>query len=177
MKELRALLPLRFEDLQRDFAVGVVGSGSQSLDDPQPYHELIDSGLLAESIIASAAVPVLFSPVNIPSAGNGPYMDGGVACRIGLDLWRRHRQHQRHQPSNDDVRPALVHLIGRSSPFSGNDSLQTLGKNVAVVRSPKSRASLWNLNGYDIQFEAARERGLEALRPLADMKKTTAAAS
>ncbi|KAL4522818.1 hypothetical protein Ndes2526B_g00851 [Nannochloris sp. 'desiccata'] len=177
MKELRALLPPRFENLERDFAVGVVGRGSQSLDDPQPYHELIDSGLLAESIVASAAVPVLFSPVDIPGGNNGPYMDGGVACRIGLDIWRRHRQHQRHQPSNDDVRPALVHLIGRSSPFSGNDSLGTLGKNVAVVCSPKSRASLWNLNGYDLQFEAARERALEVLTPLADVKKTTAVAS
>jgi len=168
MKELKALLPLRFEELELDFAVGVVGRGSQSSDDPQPYHELIDSGLLAESIVASAAVPVLFSPVIIPSASNGPYMDGGVACRIGLDLWRRHRQHQRHQPSKVDVnvRPALVHLISRSSPFSGNDSLETLGNNVAVVRSPKSRASLWNLNGYDIQFEAARERAARGLESL-----------
>jgi predicted acylesterase/phospholipase RssA len=171
MKELRALLPPRFEDLQRDFAVGVVGRGSQSIDDPQPYHELIDSGSsLAAACVASAAVPVLFSPVDIPSANHGPYMDGGVACRIGLDLWRRHRKQTR---GDSDVNPALVHLIGRSSPFSGNDSLDNLGKKVAVVRSPKSRASLWNLNGYDIQFEAARERAYEALRPLADAKKTT----
>ncbi len=185
MDELRSLLPPTFEELERDFAVGVVGRGSHSVDDPQPFHELIDSGLLAESIVASAAVPVLFSPVDIPSANNGPYIDGGVACRIGLDLWRRHRHHHHHHQTEhtntnnnkNEVTPALVHLIGRSSPFSGNDSLENLGKNVAVVRSPKSRASLWNLNGYDIQFEAARERALEVLGPLAEVKRKTTAAA
>ena len=175
MKELRTLLPSTFQELQRDFAVGVVGCTPHTLEDPHPYHELIDSGLLAESIVASAAVPVLFSPVDIPSANNGPYIDGGVACRIGLDLWRRHRHHQHTSHNNNshknDVRPALVHLIGRSSPFSGNDSIDTLGENVVVVQSPKSRASLWNLNGYDIQFEAAKERALRELKPLAEMAK------
>ena len=156
MDELRGLLPERFEGLQRDFAVGVVGSRTTT-------HELIDRGPLAEAIMASAAVPVLFCPVNIPESRNPPYVDGGVACRIGLDLWRRHRVQGEQDVAN---RPALVHLIGRSSPFSGNDSLSTLGDNAAVVCSPKSGASLWDLSGFDAQFEASRQRALVALREM-----------
>jgi hypothetical protein len=51
-------------------------------------------------------------------------MDGGIKCRIGLQLWRQHRY------GGDTVAapPAVVHLIGRSSPFSGNDSTLGLGE-------------------------------------------------
>ena len=156
IKELKTLLPPRFEDLQRDFACGVVGIGGGQ------HHELIDSGdSIAEAVVASAAVPVMFSPVKIPSASNGLYVDGGVACRIGLDLWRKHRN-----SNNNNTRPAVVHLIGRSSPFSGYDSLETIGENVSVVCSPKSNASLWDLSGFDEQFEASRARAVPVLEAL-----------
>ena len=122
IEELRGLLPPTFEDLDKNFAVGVVGIGSRDYIGKQ--HELIRTGPLPEAIVASAAVPVMFSPVNIPDSRNGPYIDGGVACRIGLNLWREHREQDRE----DEPHPALVHLIGRSSPLSGNDSLETIGK-------------------------------------------------
>lgn len=113
---LRTLLPPRFEELQRDFAVGVVSRDTGA-------HELIDRGDLAEAVVASAAVPVLFRPVPLrQGASAGPYIDGGVACRIGLDLWRRHR-YPGVQPA-----PAIVHLITRSSRFSGNDDTSNLGE-------------------------------------------------
>ena len=147
MEELRALLPPTFEDLQRDFAVSVVGLTS-SIEDAShggasesssggkfDRHELIDTGSIAEAVVASAAVPVLFSPVDIPRAKRNPYMDGGVACRIGLDLWRRCRSSEGESVNgngmlhkNGGPRPAVIHLIGRSSPFSGNDSLDSIGE-------------------------------------------------
>jgi predicted acylesterase/phospholipase RssA len=119
---LRGLLPQRFEDLQRDFAVGVVSSRQGGRE-----HELLDSGSLAEAVVASAAVPVLFRPVHVPGRRAGPYIDGGVRCRIGLDLWRQHRYAQGGRPA-----PALVHLIGRSSPFSGNDATGDLGERLGL---------------------------------------------
>lgn len=112
-RTLETLLPATFEDLQKEFAVGVVGSAG---------HELIASGSLAPAVVASAAVPVLFAPVRIPGSKHNPYIDGGVECRIGLDLWRRCRRGGGAQG------PAVVHLIGRSSPFSGNDDTAGLGK-------------------------------------------------
>lgn len=120
VRTLQTLLPPRFEDLQRDFAVGVVGANG---------HELIDSGTLAEAVVASAAVPVMFSPMHVPGAANNPYIDGGVACRIGLGLWRQHRC------LTDRPVPAVIHLIGRSSPFSGNDSIDELGKEIVCLSS------------------------------------------
>jgi predicted acylesterase/phospholipase RssA len=115
VEALRALLPPRFEELPREFAVGVVSRGGA--------HELVNSGSLPEAVAASAAVPVLFQPVHIPGTRDGPYIDGGVRCRIGLDLWRRQRYAHGAPPP-----PAVVHLIGRSSPFSGNDNTSGLGE-------------------------------------------------
>lgn len=50
-------------------------------------------------------------------------MDGGIHCRIGLGLWRE----QKYGASPGAAPPAVVHLIGRSSPFSGNDDTRGLG--------------------------------------------------
>ena len=51
----------------------------------------------------------------------GPFQDGGVADRIGLDIWTSYRQMHGHAAADP---PALVHLIARSSPFSGTELLQ-----------------------------------------------------
>ena len=126
MKELSGLLPGSFEELEGDFAVGVVGLGRRT--HAEDKHEFIDTGSLPQAIVASAAVPVLFSPVRIPTADNNPYMDGGVACRIGLQLWRQNRTEVGEEPN-----PAAVHLIGRSTPFSGNDSLENLGAKLIII--------------------------------------------
>lgn len=58
-------LRCRFEDLDREFAVGVVSSEGQ--------HVLIDAGPLPEAVAASAAIPVVFSAVEVP--GDSPGTD------------------------------------------------------------------------------------------------------
>lgn len=51
-------------------------------------------------------------------------MDGGVHCRIGLQLWRQHK----YGGSPAAAPPSVVHLITRSSPFSGNDDTSDFGE-------------------------------------------------
>ena len=58
VKRLKQFLPARFEDLDRDFAVGVVSSEGK--------HMLIDKGPLAEAVAASAAIPLVFQGVELP---------------------------------------------------------------------------------------------------------------
>lgn len=59
--------------------------------------------------------------------------------------------------------PAVVHLITRSSPFSGRDDVEATGeRRVTVVRSPKSGVSLWSLGDVVGQFDAARVRAQPA---------------
>lgn len=55
---LRELLPPTFEGLERDFAVGVVTTDGT--------HVLIDQGPLPEAVAASAAIPFVFSNVDVP---------------------------------------------------------------------------------------------------------------
>ena len=118
--------PLRHWGVGPGQKVGVVGLGRRT--HAEDKHVFIDTGSLPQAIVASAAVPVLFSPVRIPTADNNPYMDGGVACRIGLQLWRQNRTEVGEEPN-----PAAVHLIGRSTPFSGNDSLENLGAKLIII--------------------------------------------
>jgi predicted acylesterase/phospholipase RssA len=94
----------------------VVGAGGE--------HVLLHDGCLPTAVSASAAIPVVFAPVAVPGRADGPFIDGGIRCRIGLDLWRRHRYGDEPAAAS----PAVVHLIGRSSPFSGNDSTAGLGE-------------------------------------------------
>lgn len=56
--KLRELLPPTFEELQREFAVGVVTAEGE--------HLLIDSGPLPEAVAASAAIPFVFASVDVP---------------------------------------------------------------------------------------------------------------
>ena len=57
----------------------------------------------------------------------------------------------------------LVHLISRSSPFSGNEVI-ALSDNVVVCRSPKSGVSLSSLGEFQKHFDAAYTRSSEQLR-------------
>lgn len=94
----------------------------------------------------------------------GPFKDGGGTDRIGLTGWRARRRNQgRGMATTVAPPPAVVHLIRRSSPFSGADDVQATGeRRVTVVRSPKSGVSLWSLGDVGGQYEAARERAMPA---------------
>jgi hypothetical protein len=74
---LSKLLPPTFEELERDFAVGVVTGDGE--------HVLIDSGPLPEAVAASAAIPFIFSSVDVPggrqAAGAGAPTAAASASR------------------------------------------------------------------------------------------------
>lgn len=53
----------------------------------------------------------------------GPFKDGGLYDRTGLKAWRERRAQQ-----GAGVPPALVHLIARSSSFSGADDVESTGQ-------------------------------------------------
>lgn len=155
IERLRVLVPENFEDLQTQLAVGVVSSKNKT-------YGLITSGSLPEAVVASAAVPVLFSPVRIPGRTDTPHIDGGIKSRVGLEAWRG---------LNREQKPAAVHVVGRSSPFSGSSSVSTGSdrerkgtetENVMIVHSTRSKSSLWNLDKsrlrahFDASYEATR---------------------
>jgi predicted acylesterase/phospholipase RssA len=144
-QRLRELLPADFAELELEFSCGVAG--------PNGHYECMNSGRLPEAVVASAAVPFLFTPVRIPGRGNQSHIDGGVVTRVGLDLWR---EQQITKYGFDKPPPAVVHIVGRSSPFSGSDTVsEGNSKDAIFVFSPKSRASLFQLKDFDIQFHAA----------------------
>lgn len=151
---LKELLPPDFEALNGKFGCAVV--------DKKGQHVLVEQGGLPEAVTASAAVPILFAKVDIPKVEDGPFMDGGMRCRIGLDLWRENKY------GSETPKPAIIHLIGRSSPFSGNDDTSAFKetRDITLVYSPKSGASLWDLNDFDRQFELARQRALPVLKEM-----------
>ena len=151
---LRDLLPATFEELPLEFAVGVV--------DAQGVHTIIDSGPLPEAVAASAAIPGMFAPLAIPHAVSpGPFRDGGVVDRTGLRAWRARRAAQAAARGHGAAPPppALVHVIHRSSAFSGEDDVASTGeRRVLVVQSPRAGAALWSLGDFEGARDAARAR-------------------
>lgn len=143
----RELLPATFEELEKDFAVGVWTRDGK-------YH-VIDSGPLPEAVVASAAIPVVFENVNVP--GVGPCMDGGKFDRVGLEGWEA-----RCSKRGGARCKTLVHLIERSSPFSGKDDLLDR-EGVAVIRSPKSGVSLQSLGDFEHQYMASFARASSSI--------------
>ena len=164
VKRLREVLPERFEDLERPFACGVLG--------PDGRYALLREGPgLAEAVAASASIPFLFTPTDVP--GLGPGRDGGKADRVGLVPWRDLRRREAGAGGGAAVvRPALVHVIERSSPFSGDDAVfaGASGREprIAVVRSPKAGVSLLDLGDFAGQRAAARVRAGPAARWVAE---------
>jgi hypothetical protein len=154
-QRLRELLPMTFEGLQLEFGVGVVSKKG---------YEIIDSGSLAEAVVASAAVPILFNPVAIPGNTNTPHIDGGIKTRVGLDAWR---ERQIRKSGLDNVRPAAVHIVSRSSPFSGSDTVEyRRSDEIAVVFSSKSKSSLWDISKFERQYDTTYEKAMPILRNL-----------
>jgi len=172
VKRLREVLPERFEDLERPFACGVLG--------PDGRYALLREGPgLAEAVAASASIPFLFTPTDFP--GLGPCRDGGKADRVGLVPWRDLRRREAGAGGGEAVRPALVHVIQRSSPFSGDDAVfaGASGREprIAVVRSPKAGVSLLDLGDFAGQRAAARVRAGPAARWVAERLAETSGKS
>lgn len=145
IERLSQLLPATFEELRCPLAVGVV--------DAAGLHRTLSSGPLPSAVAASFAIPGLFVPIYVPGLDGGPFADGGVADRVGLAPYRR--------AVVPTTRRTLVHLIERSSRFSGADDVEEGG--VIVVRSPRAAQSLWRLKDFGEQQAAARARAAEAL--------------
>lgn len=205
MARLSELLPPTFEELHRDFAVGVVTADGE--------HVLVDQGPLPQAVAASAAIPFIFSSVDVPggvlawgqcglcvcahlawlclrqptvaepfctslqlaenqrgcathsagcAGGLTGLKDGGMVDRVGLSAWRRRRRHQhqqQHRAASANMPPCLVHIIERSSPFSGADDAEASGEdNVQFVRCPKSGVNFFDLGDFERQFELAKLR-------------------
>lgn len=97
--------------------------------------------------------------------------DGGVVDRVGLSAWRerRRQQHERQhgQPvsSSASLPPCLVHIIERSSPFSGADDAEASGEErVQFVRCPKSGVNFFDLGDFERQFDIAKQRASTNLK-------------
>lgn len=130
--ELEARLPASFSALTCPLAVGVVHAADRS-------HQLLTDGPLPRAVAASCAVPWLFAPVDV---GGQILADGAVADRTGLAAWRALRP-DRHP---------VIHLVDRSAGARAEPSADPLW----VVRSPRSRASLWSLGDARARFERSR---------------------
>ena len=61
--------------------------------------------------------------LNPAGQAQGPFRDGGLYDRTGLKAWR-----QRRAAQGRGIPPALVHLIARSSSFSGADDVESTGE-------------------------------------------------
>eukprot|EP00892_Ulva_mutabilis_P011932 jgi/Ulvmu1/9110/UM005_0205.1 len=150
IQRYRELLPPTFEDLSTKFAVGVYTREGE--------YRVIDSGPLPEAVVASAAIPFLFEHVPVPGVGH--CMDGGKFDRVGLEGWQALGEARGR--GRRDV--TLVHLISRSSPFSGREEVaHGSDAGVVVLRSPKSGVSLTSLGDFDQHYNAAYRRSCSAL--------------
>jgi predicted acylesterase/phospholipase RssA len=208
VERLRDLLPPTFEDLERDFAVGVVDSHGN--------HVLIDRGPLPEAVVASAAIPFVFAAVDVPhpagdsssrpssalssvdaaeqavaaaenaerrqqaAAAARAFKDGGVVDRIGVKAWRERRRRMggNAAAAAGPLPPCLVHVIERSSPFSGEDDAAATGEAALhVVRSPKSGVSFFDLGAFAEQYEGARGRALPVVQRAVERERLRVAAA
>jgi hypothetical protein len=107
---------------------------------------------------------------------SGSLKDGGVVDRVGLKAWRERRR--RVTPSytlgSQSLPACLVHIIERSSPFSGCDDATRAGEQaVHIVRSPKSGVSFFDLGAFSEQFNTARQRSRSSI----EVFRTTVAPS
>jgi len=76
----------------------------------------------------------------------GPFLDGGFKDRTGLQSWRERRRNQR---KSVEVPDAIVHLIRRSSPFSGTERVRETGeKRVSLLYSEKSGRNFFSFGDY-----------------------------
>jgi len=149
IEHLAQLLPPRIEDLPIPLGLGVIDENGQPV--------IITEGQLPETVAASCAMPIVFSPVTLHGR---PFQDGGAKDRLGLDGWRGIR----------GVRPTLVHKVARSAgPETG-----PLPQDLTLVESARSGATFFSLGDLYGQAEAARietERVLSALCSTSSVSK------
>lgn len=143
-ERLKKLLPEKIEDLNIAFAAGVVNKKYKFV--------MLDKGPLVPAICASMAIPVVFQPVEIAGAENGPFMDGGLKDRVGFRDWTQ-------SPHSKEEHLKLVHIINKSTKLSGSDQINTdLDRNIKVLESPKSGEFFFRLKHFDQQFKESNER-------------------
>ena len=83
--------------------------------------------LMAAHIICS--LQPAFQSVLSTGQQLSPFKDGGMADRVGLELWRKRR---RQELPSGSIPQACVHLVSRSSPFSGSDDVRGSGAAASV---------------------------------------------
>lgn len=120
----------------------------------------------------------------VVAAGNrhGPFVDGGVVDRIALKAWRDRRRSQLSKTGESGLQPppCLVHVIKRSTPWSGNDDALGTGEpHIKLLHSPKSGVNFFDLGDFAQQMETASLRAqpaLQEVRAAADMQQAAAPA-
>ncbi len=135
---LRPLLPARFEDLPRPFAVGVVAAGQG--------HRLLRAGPLPEAVAASCAIPGIFAAVDVDGLRCS---DGGAADRLGLAAFRAWR------PDTEVVAHQVARSHGRDQPFDDPGCWR--------VETPRSGAKFWDLGDFVGQIDETRATVAAAL--------------
>lgn len=138
--KLSEVLPERFEDLPLPFAVGVVDAQG---------HRLITSGPLVPAVIASCAMPRVFTAIQV---GDAVCYDGGAVDRLAVEPWRKWRPNQE----------GIAHWVQRTAGQDVDVDLTGL----TIVQTPRSGAKLWSLGDFQGQREEASACTRTALQDL-----------
>jgi predicted acylesterase/phospholipase RssA len=127
--EIQQWLPPTFEELTVPLAAGVATGGEA---------RMVTSGTLADAVMASCSIPYVFESVRREGV---VLQDGGAIDRVGIAGWRAWR----------GDRPVLVHEVERS-----HGPAATIEDGLAVVRTPRSGAKLWDLGDFAAQMAEAQ---------------------
>ena len=139
-RRMREVLPATFAELEQPLAVGVFRPGARA-----PL--LLTEGDLPHAVVASCAVPNMFSAVSIDGYR---YADGGAVDRTMTAAWREWRPEQE----------ALVHLVSRLPPgdFGPRDGVADEDEDVlGVIRTERTGASFFSLKDFEGERAAACE--------------------
>eukprot|EP00798_Chlamydomonas_sp_ICE-L_P020914 gene20914-27760_t len=146
VERLREVLPPTFEDLDKEFALGVVGRDG--------VHRVIDSGALPEAVAASAAIPFLNDGDKVKEDES---QLGLPRCILHVISSGTGSVEKTGEPNITVVQMnksgfSLVHLGDldpnqtKPNPLIVADSVDKTGElNIKVVKSTKSRISLFHL--------------------------------
>jgi predicted acylesterase/phospholipase RssA len=141
LSQLRDWLPPTFADLDRPFAVGVMGPSGEAV--------LLRDGPLPEAVAASCSIPWLFQPIEVDGV---MYRDGGAVDRTAITGWRAWR----------GDRPTVLHLVERTG--GAVVEKQTIPEGLCVIRTAKSDAQFWNLGDFAVQHMEAYRCAVQVLR-------------